>query len=250
MRKSTAFFASIVMLFSLSLLPAQAQEDQAKKMEEGKKILENWIEAQGGRSNLVKIKDTTTSGTMELIQMGLSGSMVMYQKEPNKIRMDMEVMGTLISQSFNGETAWMTNPQTGAVEEMPEDYQVNLKRQAMGNDTILNPEKYGVTFTLEGTETIGGKDYMILKQTFEDGFENIFYIDPGTNLVYKTKAMGMDAMGMEVETETFMSDYREYEGTMVPYSITINQAGEEFMTMTVTDVKYNSGLEDSLFDLR
>lgn len=250
MRKSAAFTLSFLMLLSLSLLPAAAQEDQAKKRDEGTRILEKWIEAQGGRANLVKIKDTTTYGNMELVQMGLSGSMTMYQKEPNKIRMDMEVMGMLISQSFNGETAWMTNPQTGAIEELPEDFQKNLKRQAMGNDTILNPEKYGVIFTFEGNESIGGKDYIVLKQTFEDGFENTFYIDPDTNLVYKTKAMGMDTVGMEVETETFMSDYREYEGTMVPYSITINQAGEEFMTMTVTDVKYNSGLEDSLFDLR
>ena len=250
MRKTVTLLVFLTLLAGLSMLPATAQDEQTQKTEEGSRILDRWIEAQGGRDNLSKIIDTTSTGTMEMIQMGLSGAITMYQKEPNKLRMDIEVMGMIVTQAYDGETAWMTNPQTGVSEEMPEQFQEDIRRQAMGNDTLLNPEKYGIIFTHEGQKTIEGKDYLILKQAFDDGFENTFFIDPDTYLVYKSKAMGLNAMGVEVETETFMSDFREVEGTMVPFAITITQDGEEFMTVALTEITYNSGLENSLFDMQ
>jgi outer membrane lipoprotein-sorting protein len=249
MKKPLVFLTALALLIGLAGLPVSAQDDQAKKMEEGKKLLDKWIGAQGGRDNLIKIKDTTSSGTMELISLGAGGTVSLYQKEPDKLRMDIEISGLMITQAFNGEIGWMTNPQTGVTEKMPDQFMDDLKRQAMGNDTLLNPDKYGITFTLEGQESVGGKNYLILKQIFEDGFENSFYIDPETNLVYKTVAMAMSPMGVEVETETFMSDYHEVEGTMVPFSITVTQDGEEYMSMSILEVKYNSGLEDSFFDM-
>ena len=71
------------------------------------------IEAQGGRKALAAIKDTTISGTIEMPQMGISGSITIYQKEPDKMRMDMEFMGMVITQAYDGQNAWMVNPADG-----------------------------------------------------------------------------------------------------------------------------------------
>jgi outer membrane lipoprotein-sorting protein len=181
--------------------------------------------------------------------MGMSGSTTIYHKEPNMMRMDMEIMGMIITQAYDGETAWMTNPQTGAAEEMPEQFADDAKRQAMGNDILLNPDKHGITFSYEGKETIDEKEYLIIKQTFSDGKEITMYLDSETDLVYKIKTMAMNQMGVEVEAETFMYDYKEVEGTIVPFTITIYQDEEEFMTMEITEIKYNAGLEDSFFKI-
>ncbi len=251
MKRRLAYLFAGIFLVSLTFSPvlsAVLQNDQAKKAE-AKKIIEKLIKAQGGRDVLSKIKDTTTSASMELIQMGMSGSMTMYQKEPNMMRMDMEIVGMVITQAYDGETAWMTNPQTGATEEMPEQFTDDIKRQAMGNDTLLNPDKHGIAYSYEGKEAIDEKEYLIIKQTFSDGKEVTMYLDSETYLVYKIKTLAMNQMGVEVEAETFMSDYKEVEGTMVPFTITIYQDGEEFMTMEITEIKYNSGLEDSFFKI-
>jgi hypothetical protein len=159
----------------------------------------------------------------------------------------MEIMGMVITQAYDGETAWMINPQTGEAEEMPEEFAEDFTRQALGSDSLLNPEKYDIVFTYEGQETIEGVDYHILDETFPDGFVVTQYIDPETYLPYKSKSKTYNQMGVEVEAETFLSDFRETEGMKVPHSITIFQDGEEFITITVTDIKTNSGLEDSLF---
>lgn len=239
MKKITVSCVFSLFLFSILASPGlgQTADDIVTKM----------IKAQGGKAALEKIKDSTLTGTMDIVQMGMSGSLTYYQKEPNKMRMDMEIMGMAITQAFDGESAWGINPQTGSIEDMPEDQAKEMKRQSLGNDAVLHPEKYGITYAYKGKETIEGKEYYNLEQTFEDGFTVILYIDTTSGLLYKSKSKGTSIMGMEVDQEVFVSDYKDVEGLMVAHMMRIIQDGEEAITMTFTDVKFNTGLEDSLF---
>ena len=211
-------------------------------------ILAKMIDAQGGREALAKIKDTTMSGNMEMVSMGLSGTLTIYQKEPNKIRMDMEFMGMVMTQAFDGETAWGLDPTTGSIQEMPEDQAENFKRTALGYNALLNPEKLGISYNYKGKETIEGKEYHLLEQSFEDGFSSTMYVDAKTFLVFKIKQKAPNLMGgFEVDQEVFSSDYRKVEGIMIPFETKIMQDGEEVLTMSFTEVTFNTGLEDSFF---
>lgn len=214
-------------------------------------VLEKMIEASGGRKALENIKDTTISGLFELTQMGMEGTMTIYHKEPNMFRQDIEVMGMVITNAFDGEVGWMVNPQTGAAEELPEDRQQDAKRGALtyGNSVLLHPEKHGVTYKLKGEETVEEVKCVVLEQAFSDGHVALMYIDTGSNLVYKTKQLAMGQMGTEVDTEVIFSDYKDIDGIPAPHLVTIFQDGEEFAIMTVSEIKYNSGLEDSFFKM-
>jgi hypothetical protein len=62
--------------------------------------------------------------------------------------------------------------------------------------------------------------------------------------------MTMSQMGGgEVLTETLLSDYRKEGDLMAAHSMTILQDGAEFARMTLTKITYNSGLQDSLFQM-
>ena len=228
-------------LFLIGSFATQAQSQTADD------ILKKMIDAMGGRKALEKIKDTTISGSMDLTQMGLSGAITVYQKEPNKSRFDIEIMGMVITQAFDGEVAWMTNPQTGMIEEMPTEQAEYMKRQSLGNVVFLEPKKVGITFSYKGKENIEGKEYLVLEQTYADGYTSTLFIDPDTYLVFKGQGKTLNNMGVEVDAETFFSDYKKVDGITAASSMTTYQDGEEFITMTFTDVKFNSGLEDSLF---
>jgi len=241
MKKYLSFSISAVFLLCLITNPGFGQT--------AKEILGKMIEAQGGEKTLEAIKDTTITGTMEMVQMGVSGSMTMYQKEPNKTRVDIEVMGMVITQAYDGTVAWMTNPQTGATQEMPEKFAQEMKRQALGNDSLLHPEKYGISYELKEKEKIDDKDCFVLEQVFSDGYKATLYIDSATFLPYKSKAKTINQMGVEVLGETILSNYQKVEGTTVAHSMTIFQDGQEYIKMTITKVSYNSGLEDSLFKM-
>jgi len=216
---------------------------------DAKELIDKMLEAQGGKKLIQDIKDSTTSGTIDIIQFGISGDITMYTKEPNMMRMDMDFMGMAMTQAYDGATAWMINPQTGATEELPEDAATYVAKGAYGNDAYFNPEKYGITHTYIGKETIDGRDYHVLERKFSDDYAMTFYIDAETYLPYKTKAMTLDQMGMEVEEETILSDYKEVQGMKSPHLITIIQDGEEFGTITITEIQYNTGLSDDLFKM-
>ncbi|MEA3421391.1 MAG: outer membrane lipoprotein-sorting protein [Acidobacteriota bacterium] len=253
MKRTFSFCILAIFLISLVTIPGFSfnnnEGQKAKSDPEAIKILDKTIKAQGGRKLLENITDSSVSGSMELTQMGMSGSLTMYQKEPNMMRLDIEIMGMVITQAFDGTTAWMVNPQTGSTEEMPEQAAEDMARQSLGNDSLLHPEKYGITYSYKGTEKFDGKDCLVLEQTYSDGHTATIYIDSKTYLTYKSKTTTVNQMGVEVEAESIMSDYRKVEGIMTAHSLITYQDGEEFMNMTVTEVKFNTGLEDSFFKM-
>lgn len=235
------YLASAVLIIFLTGLTSGVLLSQT-----GQDVLEKMIDSQGGREALEKIKDTTTHATIEIIQMGMTGTLTMYQKEPDKLRMDTEMMGMLLTQAFDGQTAWMDNPQTG-IQEMPEKLGTDFKRQALGNDSILNPEKYGITYEYKGKEKADDKDYHVLEGTYKDGHKVTIFLDASTYLPCWLKTTGLNEAGVEVEN--ILSDYRKVGELMVPFSILVKQDGMEGVRITVVEVEYNTELEDSLFEM-
>jgi hypothetical protein len=228
-------------LFILGLLVAPGSSQNADE------ILERVIKAQGGRKILESIKDVTTIADMEIIQMGVTGSVTLYTKEPNMMRLDIQYMGIMVTQAFDGEAAWWSGSQTGMAEDIPEEMAEVMRNSSFGNSALLDPAKYGIKYKYKGKETIEGKDYLVLDRVHSGGYTITHYIDPETYLIYKTKQDSFDEMMTKIVEETIMSDYKEVEGVMIAHSFTILRDGEEFGTLTVTDVDFNSGLEDSFF---
>lgn len=237
---------SLCALFLIAFVAAPASSQTTK---EAKELLAKWIEAQGGAETLAAIKDTTIIGTIQMVSMGINGSVTMYQKEPNKMRLDIEVMGMVITQAFDGEVAWMINPQTGTAETLPDNAAQELKRQALGNDALLNPEKYGIAYAFKGKEKTEEKEYLVLEQTTSDGHKTTFYLDPSTYLAYKSKGTSLGQAGVEVMAESVFGDYKKVDGVVMAYSLTTYQDGQEFMKMTINKVAFNSNLDDAFFKM-
>jgi len=241
-KKSRLVFLLFLLVLGLNILPLRAQAE--------KDILEKMITAMGGREALAGIKDTKTTGTIEIVQMGMTTPMTIYQKEPNKFRMEIEVMGYSIIQVFDGQKAQITNPQTGEVMELPAEQTKGMVKQALGNQVWLDPAKHGITYTYKGEETVDGKKCYVLEQKFQDGDVTTFYLETTTYLPYLTRTKAPSQTGGEVETETRLTDYRKVGKTIVPFLMSINQAGAEYARMTISEVVYNTGLVDSLFVLK
>lgn len=221
----------------------------SQESEKAQDIIEKMVEAQGGTKLLKSIKDMTITGTFELIQDGMTGPLTFYKKEPDKRRVDIELMGMVITQAYDGTIAWWINPQTGAVEEMNEQQTAEAKRQALPMASILEPEKYGLSFTYKGKEQIENKDYFVLEQTYPDGFKATLYIDAETYLLYKSKSTTVGPYGNEIENEEISSDYKKIGGMVFPHLITTYNDGQEYSIITIEEATFNTGLEDSLFKM-
>jgi len=229
-----------IFLVSVTATPGYSQTAE--------EIIQKMIKATGGRKALESIDDSTLTGTMEFVQEGVSGEITVYKKEPSKMRVDVEVMGMVITQAYDGNLVWWTNPQTGATEEMPANEAASMKRDALPRDATFNPEKYGISFTSKGKEALEGKDHYVIEQTYADGFIATLYVDCATYLITKSKGTLESAIG-EAEFEQHASDYKKIQGLMIAHKFTTYMNGAEARILTITDVQYNTGLEDSMFKM-
>jgi outer membrane lipoprotein-sorting protein len=237
------FSMSVLGVFCLGLLVSAGFTQDIKE------IRAKMVEASGGKEIYENLKDLTITGTLDLTMQGLSGSLTIYKKEPDKRRSDIEIMGMLITQAYDGEIAWFTNPQTGATEELSGEQAAQLKRQALPSLAAVYPEKYGISWEYTGKETIETKEYLVLNSTYPDGFTITTYVDPETYLPYKTVARTTGQMGTEVEVEQYTADYKKMAGMVFPSLITSYNDGEEYSVITIENVEVNKGLDDSLFKM-
>jgi outer membrane lipoprotein-sorting protein len=240
MKKTMIFCILGIFLVSVTATPGYSQTAE--------EIIQKMIKATGGRKALESIDDSTLTGTMEFVQEGVSGEITVYKKEPSKMRVDVEVMGMVITQAYDGNLVWWTNPQTGATEEMPANEAASMKRDALPRDATFNPEKYGISFTSKGKEALEGKDHYVIEQTYADGFIATLYVDCATYLITKSKGTLESAIG-EAEFEQHASDYKKIHGLMIAHKFTTYMNGAEARILTITDVQYNTGLKDSMFKM-
>lgn len=236
------FLLSLLSLFLLSLVTSYGFSSS----QSAEAILKKMVEAQGGKEILEGVKDYTRSGSILVVPLNANGTITTYWKAPNKRRTDFEILGSKISNIYDGKSAWNISPQAGT-QELPEKLASGVKRQAMGDDLIANPAKYGVKFTFIGKEKVKDNDCFVLEQTYPDGHKSTVYVDAKTYLTNKFKTKAYNQTGQEVEAETYFSDYKKVDGRMLAHSITIFQAGQEYLKIKLEKVSYNTGVDDSLF---
>lgn len=253
MKKRCAPLIAAVLLAALSIatLPGQKPTGPAGTRE-ALAALERMITALGGRKALEAIKDITVTGTVEAPELGLTSAFVLYQKEPDKMRMDITVAEAAVTivQAFDGRRGWGTDDQSLVPEPMDERGSRDMAHKALGNAAYLSPRDLGITYALKPKETSGGKYYTVLEQTLADGHKVLLFLDPETHLPFKVATRTLDASGAEAEAETFLSEYREFCGARVATASRTLLGGKEVQRLFVAGVTCNNRLEDALFELR
>ena len=111
-------------------------------------------------------------------QMGMELPMDMKMKRPNKFRMEMEMQGQKIIQTFDGAKGWVVAPWISA--EPQELSGLNWSRamqQANIDSELFNYKEKGFTATLLGKVNLDGSPAFNIKFTGEDGSAKNIYID-------------------------------------------------------------------------
>jgi hypothetical protein len=242
MKRAFAAITAFGLLLCLSAIPVFAQDDQAKKIADGKKYWEKWIEARGGRDRLSQITEIKSTSDVKAVAQGVNLTLTTSKKGTNKFRLEQKVMGMTITMAIDGDKAWLIDPSSGFAVDMPKQVRDQLAFQMGEHEALLNPDQFEHVITYEGRKMVDGKEYILLNQTAKNGITATHYIDPDTFLRYKYTSVINNAAN-----ETFESDYRDVEGTKVPFASRQLQNGKEAAIVTVTEYKYNCDLPDSLF---
>jgi outer membrane lipoprotein-sorting protein len=207
-----------------------------------KDVIDNYLEAIGGKEKFSNVEDRTTILRGEI--MGQYLSIVIKQKVPNKLRQNIssgEMKQTILYDGTKG-VMFIGDKRT----ELDNNELEKLKLEAEMN-FLLDPEAYGVSLELKGIETVDSLLCYKIALITEEGpcWEQFYEIDSGL----KIKEV------KEVETtlenflqETYYSNYKEIDGLKFPFNIK-QSLGMRTIEMNVSSVKLNTGLEDSIFEI-
>jgi len=215
--------------------------DKSKKMKAApagltaQQVVENYISAIGGRKNLAKINDITT--TMSANMQGMSISIRTINKMPNKMFVEVGSGGMVFSkQIFDGTKALVTTP--AGKEELSGQELEDMKNQAIVN-VELDYSKYGISLELLGIEPIDGKETYAIQLTYPNGNKEMEYYEITSGL--KVRKVGSQG-------PTDMKDYREVKGILFPFVIQLEMAGQS-LKMNVESIELNTKPSDDLFKI-
>jgi len=231
------FFISLSLLFfTFSVANAQILES----------ILEAHYKA-ASQEKMQKIKTIITHGKNIYSMAGIESGFTMYQSRPNNLRIEAEVQGTKLIQTYNGEKGWMYAPAMGITQpkELSGQELETILNQAEFENPLWNYEEKGNSIELIGSSEDGSSDHLKLTTEDEDVFN--FFIDKKSHLITTikmTEFMG----GSEQEIEINMKDYKNVKGIPVSHYLASKIGGQIVYTITIEKVEYNQDIDSALFE--
>ncbi len=236
-----------VLMISAALgLPAfRAQADDPPKAEE---VLDQYVEATGGKAAYEKLKNRVSQGTMEITGAGLKGKVVARQAAPNKMATDVEfeALGK-IKEGTDGTVVWEINPITGDRVIDGDEKAEKLLHNTFNGE--LHWKDMYAKAECTGVEDVNGKPaYKILLTPKPGAGKPVteFY-DKASHLQVKGLTTIKSPMG-DIEVEMYPSDYKKVDGVLIPHKVTQKMLTQEIV-IVMTDIKHNVDLPADTFQI-
>ena len=196
-------------------------------------VLESYITAIGGLEAVNAVNSVMTAADVTIEGMPFKPTAVMKTMVPNMSSMEMSIegMGTVMKQKFDGSEGYVE--QQGMQQPMSED-ELAEKAEEKG----LFPETYldVNTLTLVSLTAIDGVDVYKVKVK-EDSYR---YYDAATGLLVRTEK-SEEAQGQKMTSVQDLSDYREVNGVLFPYSQKIT-TGPQIIGLAASEIVVNDGV--------
>jgi hypothetical protein len=192
---------------------------------------------------------TTIKITGKMSAMGMEMPMVMYMKNPDKIKVNYSFNGQDMVSVFDGEKGYTINPMTGSSNpvELTGDQLKQVKDNNLFKNQLSDYFKNG-KLTLEGEESVNGKPAFKLKAN-EGSTPVYLFLDKGSYMLVKTTAT-VNQMGASMNVDTFMTDYVDIKGVMLPKMTTAMANGMAAGVITFDNIEVNIPMDDSIFKVK
>ena len=220
----------------MSVISAQSLDEIVKKYTAANKL-----------DNVANLKTIKITANMSMA--GMEMPMVLWMKNPDKIKSVTTINGQDMIQVFDGEKGYMVSPMTGStepVEMTPEQVKQTL-RSSMFQNFMTNYFKNG-QLALAGEENVNDKPAYKIKATVEGGTVIDMFIDKSSYFLVKTSTT-TQANGMTINMDSYPSDYTETSGVMIPMKTTTSAQGMDIL-INFTKVEVDTPMDDGIFKIK
>src|ERR1700690_2712534 len=201
----------IFVVFILALVFVQFANGQSVN-----DIIDQYITARGGKDKLISIKSVYFEGTRQMMDNEVG---VKVTKVDGKLfRTDFEVGGNTGYTIVTPDKGWSYIPmRSDKVEEIPQARLKAMQDQMDIAGPLVDYATKGYKASLQGRDTISGKEAWKIQLTNDAGKSVTYYIDTKTNLLIQSRQMmeggGPNNSGPH-EVITDFSDYKDFDGIM------------------------------------
>ncbi len=243
MRRSFALTA-IALLITLDRPARPARAQAPPDLPKAETVLDQYVEATGGKAAYEKIKNRTASGTIEIAGAGIKGTIKMKQAAPNQMIVvtDLGPLGQT-TQATDGKSAWMLSPLLGDRLLEGEEKEAFVFSALFHRDVHWKEAYQKVECT--GIEDVDGKPAYKVVVTPKVGKPITQFYDKASHLQVKELATQKSPMG-EIAVEVYPGDYKKVDGILMPYSVTQKVLGQP-VEIKMTEVKQNVNLPADTF---
>ncbi len=213
-------------------------------------IIAKNVAAKGGLAKLKAVNSLRATAKVT-IGPGIEAPLVIEQKRPAFVRMDITVQGLTIVQAYDGTTGWMLNPMSGRkdAEPMPAEMVKEFQEQADIDGPLIDYKAKGHTVELVGKDKAEGADCYKIKVSLKNGDIRTFYIDAENFLEVKVEGK-TTIRGTDTESDTIVGDWKEVSGMMMPFSIDAGQKGApQRQKITIEKYEVNPAIDDARFKM-
>lgn len=200
-----------------------------------------------GTEKLNSFKTVLMEGSLDM--MGMSMSMVVKEKRPDKIKTVMVFSGMEMVTVVNGDKGYQINPMMGSSEAVALDGEQIAQAKSNKNlsSGLSGSFKEGKA-ELVGEESYRGTDCYKILMKAEPG-DIYVYIAKDTYLT-KGLQITVNEQGMTQQVESVMSDYKSIDGVMMAMKVDAYVSGTYGYGVNFTKVEFNNPIDDSEFEIK
>jgi hypothetical protein len=224
-------------LFVFSLfctLPSRAQD--------ATKIIDQYVNASGGRSRLSKLQTLSLQGSMTRVSDGKTGAFTLDLKTPNRYYLELVAGEQPEILAYNGKSAWHLSAQGTPVTLLGDEALQVEAASFLATSHLLNLKKNKVGIAYVGAAKVGSRDTAEIEFTMPTGVKRQFYFDISSHLLLKESG----ATG-GVTQEILYDDYRPENGIDIAHKLELGR-GDESYKIAVNQVLVNQSIGERVFD--
>jgi hypothetical protein len=226
------------------------------RADDAKAIIEKGIAAVGGAEKLGKNKALTWKAKGKVDLMGnsieFSGdwSVQPPKQMKNQIEIDFNGMKTAIVSVINGDKGWRSF--AGNTMELEGDDLAEAKEELYAGrvSTLLAlTTEPGFKLASLGESKVGDKTAVGVKVSHEGHRDISLFFDKDSGLLIKNSRRIKDIMagGQEMDQDTFLSDYQDFDGVKRYKKMSIKRDGKDFIELQISEYKAVESLPDATF---
>lgn len=219
---------------------AQNNKPLPRKLPAAQKIVDNYLKAIGGRKTAAALKDATYEWTIQLNNEPI-GTGRTQRKAPNSELHELTFGTGKVVFGANPRSAWKIGLDNGLRTLSGSESAAAKLRAALDSSRLVNFKKANVLARVISLGDPGSEPAYIVEFSTKSGARFQYYFSVKTSLL--TKITG-DAK----KTQVLFDDYRSNKGLLEPHRVRMNLDGSGELTLLLQSVKYDTGIDDRVFD--